>query len=468
MSRVDTLRADQLKAYQTIMEFLSTKSGGIVLLQGNAGTGKTHLVGVLLYMIAQSNRGLLLALAPTNDAVKVLKRKAGFSSAYVKYTTIHAAYNMKPVKDSAELKFKQDLSRPVLAEQARVIFVDEVSQMDDDLFYMLNRDAESGKKIILIGDDCQIPPINYDYSIPFIKKEQKRFGIQVVELKEPIRQNVGSPILDNGVYIRSKRKYSRIYMDRLDVINSVGEEVRFIEGDEYEVIDGLLEELFLTPNFNSDNHYAKVFCWRNKTVDMYNRKIRRMLYGALSENWSNDRTKEIKKLVIGERLLSNAPVIEREGDTEKMVFSTNEELKVLSYVVDNMEVGDFNLKYYDTVVSYVNDVGVDCTYSIMIVHEDSEKLHTRILKDLGDYAKSSIKPIERMKAWKEYWGFVEMFASVSYDYAKTTHRAQGGTYENAIVDESDIVANTDVDERNRIFYTACTRPTKKCYIIYKD
>jgi ATP-dependent exoDNAse (exonuclease V) alpha subunit len=57
------------------------------------------------------------------------------------------------------------------------------------------------------------------------------------------------------------------------------------------------------------------------------------------------------------------------------------------------------------------------------------------------------------------------FASVSYGYAITCHKAQGSNYKNVFVDFSDIVKNRNEEEMKRCTYTAVSRTIDNLYIL---
>ena len=70
-----------------------------------------------------------------------------------------------------------------------------------------------------------------------------------------------------------------------------------------------------------------------------------------------------------------------------------------------------------------------------------------------------------MNWWGKFYEAKRMFADIGYNYAITAHKSQGSTYETAFVVESDIDIQRDIENRNRIKYTAFTRPSKRLVII---
>jgi ATP-dependent exoDNAse (exonuclease V) alpha subunit len=69
------------------------------------------------------------------------------------------------------------------------------------------------------------------------------------------------------------------------------------------------------------------------------------------------------------------------------------------------------------------------------------------------------------KSWVVYYNLIRRYADVGYGYSISCHKSQGSTYNTAFVLEDDIDANWDIIERNRIKYTAYTRPSKKLYVL---
>jgi exodeoxyribonuclease-5 len=131
-------------------------------------------------------------------------------------------------------------------------------------------------------------------------------------------------------------------------------------------------------------------------------------------------------------------------------------LKTFSPVVE------VKLKFYDAVVTYLNDEEEIEKTSIEILHEDSQIEFGKIANLL------KLKAIEkkgRDRSWLDYYDFLRNFADVSFAYAITAHKSQGSTYNTTFVIEDDIDENYNVVERNRIKYTAYTRSSKKVYVL---
>ena len=121
--------------------------------------------------------------------------------------------------------------------------------------------------------------------------------------------------------------------------------------------------------------------------------------------------------------------------------------------------------YYNTVVCKEGSDTIE-KVNISILQRECYPIYEKVKKFLRDSALAQKKGSEEAKGWwSTYYVFMEKFAQIKYNYAITVHKAQGSTYTNAVVANYDINSNFSVIERNRIKYTAVTRPKEKLFII---
>lgn len=199
------LLGDQPKAYEEIRMFFLLGGGGMYVLQGYAGTGKTFMLSELIELLEIKGRPLVTA--PTHKAVKVLRDMIKNCPDSM---TTHAALGMKQIiNNDGTIAFKPDHSLGFPAEDYTHIIVDEASMINDEIFNVIAPLADQGKKILFVGDPLQIPPVGQEYSMPFNKEVRKKYGIEVSVLNTIIRQAEGNPIIENATNIRA-RVYSPV------------------------------------------------------------------------------------------------------------------------------------------------------------------------------------------------------------------------------------------------------------------
>ena len=146
--RDNLAREEKVRALQTMSE------RRLSVLTGGAGTGKTSVVRVLLDSLERSEgRQQLLLLAPTGKARVRL-------SAATRRTarTIHQFLLSQGWIDPETMTLLPEGRAPY---QARTVVIDECSMIPTDLMGTLLRalDSNSIQRLILVGDENQLPPI---------------------------------------------------------------------------------------------------------------------------------------------------------------------------------------------------------------------------------------------------------------------------------------------------------------------
>jgi exodeoxyribonuclease-5 len=393
---------------------------------------------------------------PTNKSVRVIKKSTGIRNPRVSFQTIHKMLGLtERITQDGQQEFvnQGDFVPPI--EKTKLLIIDEVSMLNDDLFHEILRYRDR-VKIICMGDPAQIPPVGRPDCIPFRDDLFEMYGIKTVDLKTIMRQKGDNPIIDTSILIRTDLENPYIDTGRSPKLNDRDEGIEFVNlssPGERSSFNELLGKYFKTKEFSEDSEYTKVIAWRNKTVDIMNNLVRKVIYG---EEYLGS------KILIGEKLIANNPIIEM----SQILFNTNDEFSVEDFEIKSEKVKvageEGTLKYYETKVSYLNDEDKKVIYYIDILHEDSESYFYVLSSKLK---KIAIEKRGKEKSWIKYYEFIRRFADVSYAYAITAHKSQGSTYNTAFVFEDDIDVNLNVVERNRIKYTAYTRSSKKLYVI---
>lgn len=476
------LNEQQQLVHDQLVAFITGKdrTHSAYLLKGYAGTGKTFTIGHVMKTVmgaqdipeegempifsgsaANSRKYSVAMSAPTNKAVRVLKKASKFEVPLT-FATIHSLLGLQEKIDFQTGKVTFEPSKDfdeVRINDFNVLVIDEASMLADELFQHLvpfmNR-----IKIVFMGDPIQIPPVNYMDSIPFKEDQQTRYKIGVLELTDIVRQAAGNPILGYATEIRKTYKTGNV-QPHASLVDGSGIEI--LRSSDEATIRGQFDRLFNSIEFNDDVDFMKLIAWRNATVDAYNKIIREVIY----------KKKDIPKIMVGERLIMDKPVLRADN---RIILNTNDEVTVLSYEEDiievDFEVFKFNevqvdsspIKIYKTRVLFYDDAGNKNVEIIKILHESSEIEFNRMLADIKNSALKT-KDFVRTKFWRKYFELSKKFAWVKYNYAITAHKSQGSTYTNCMVAEWDLDYNRKVEERNRIKYVSATRPKHRLIIL---
>ena len=224
------LTEGQSEAVIHLGNFLDGDDHDAFLLKGHAGTGKTFLIDALIKLLEAQRRTAVLS-APTGRAARVIQEKTGADA-----STIHAMiYNFDKIEEQkadgveGSETYKLIVSLSVNDAPTDTVFItDEASLISDqyseaeffqcgsgyvlrDLMHFINFDNNRHrKKLILIGDNAQLPPVGMSFS-PALSTEHlmKNFGVRVreYELTDIVRQKSGSGILKNVQPLRESLKH---------------------------------------------------------------------------------------------------------------------------------------------------------------------------------------------------------------------------------------------------------------------
>ncbi len=177
---------EQAKAIQAIVAWHGEKGRNEFYLAGYAGVGKSTIAKLAIKEIkAKRNVKKVRTAAYTGKAASVLRRKGNENA-----QTIHSLiYVPKLDRQTGELSFL--LSEASDAADADLIVLDECSMIDDR---MANDLRSFGKKILVMGDPGQLPPVNGQGA--FTRSEPDVF------LHEIHRQAADSPILELATLAR--------------------------------------------------------------------------------------------------------------------------------------------------------------------------------------------------------------------------------------------------------------------------
>lgn len=161
-------------------------ASGLLLITGGPGTGKTTILNGILELLGRMQLKCLLA-APTGRAAKRLTEVTGEDA-----STIHRLLEASIDQSTGKMFFVRDEDNPLKCD---AVIVDEMSMVDVQLLHSLLRAVPHGKRLILVGDPDQLPPVGPGFPFSDMLRSGK---LPTVRLTEIFRQAQESLIVMNA------------------------------------------------------------------------------------------------------------------------------------------------------------------------------------------------------------------------------------------------------------------------------
>ncbi len=445
----------QKKVVENLSEYLSSPDySSIFILNGYAGTGKTTLIAALVQVLRAMNIPCVL-LAPTGRAAKVLAQYSGTEA-----HTIHKRIYRQRTNADYESKYSLDINR----EKGCVFIVDETSMLSDStpdgqifgsgsLLEDLITYVRSGRqcRLILVGDDAQLPPVGADRSPALDAAAMRSYGEVVYSsMTDVVRQDAASGILRNATALRQMLERGEVEVPHIDLnypdIESIGGG-EFLE---------CLEDAYA--RYGRDE--TIVITRSNKRANRFNEGIRRYILSAEEQIESGDRLMVVKNNYYYTERMEKSP----------MSFIANGDIALLKRIRRFEDFYGFH--FADAVLSFgdYGDTEIECkilldtlsSESPSLTREQSRQLFDEVEKDYMDTA-SRLKRFRQIRENPHYNALQVKFA-----YAVTCHKAQGGQWRAVFVDRCLFGDEPMTRDMLRWLYTAVTRATEKLYLVNFD
>ena len=198
---------------------------GVLLVTGGPGTGKTTILNGILELLGQMQLKCLLA-APTGRAAKRLTEVTGEEA-----STIHRLLEAGIDPATGRMFFAKDEDNPLKAD---AVIIDEMSMVDVQLLHSLLQAVPAGKRLILVGDPDQLPPVGPGF--PF--SDMLRSGmLPTVRLTEIFRQAQESLIVMNA---------HRVNRGEMPELKPVTSDFFFMRRPSEEALTSLIRDLCTT------------------------------------------------------------------------------------------------------------------------------------------------------------------------------------------------------------------------------
>lgn len=470
-SRISTLNftKDQSKAYDALIEWIEKPFDSRDYkraLIGPAGTGKTYLVRSLISNCKISYSKIGLA-APTHKATRVLRNSIGNVACSVKTLQSDLGLRLNLNSDKFDVNNPPfDPKGTVKIGNFKFYIVDEASMVSQSLQTLLERFClQNEVKLLEMGDASQLPPVGEYYSSAFR-------GVKTYALREIVRQDDDNPVknllnlLRHDIEARSFTflEYISKHRYETDEGNTKGFYVCNKREFEQAVINNFRDE-----QFTSNIDLARIVAYTNVCVNAWNTFVRQVIVKDSNKSILTKNDLLLSYVTIVDEFLS--PVI---TNSEEYIIKD-----IINYVHPKYEIKGF-------MVTFVSiHGGINSKPLFVVNHSDTYSVNKYfiILNQLIDKGKKY-----GGSAWKEYFEFkndVLLLTNIlkqdktiiagrdlDYGFALTSHRSQGSTFDNVLVDVNDIVFDklgnpyTDASEINRRLYVACSRCRNKLYLNY--
>lgn len=165
-------------------------SDGVLVMTGGPGTGKTTTINLILKYFASKGMDMMLT-APTGRAAKRMTEATGLEA-----RTIHRLLGVNAGIDGKNAGFEKNQQNPL---ETDVVVVDEMSMVDVFVFRSLLRAITPGTKLILVGDENQLPSVGPG---AVLKDIIASGSFSVVTLTKIYRQSEAGDIVMNAHSIR--------------------------------------------------------------------------------------------------------------------------------------------------------------------------------------------------------------------------------------------------------------------------
>ena len=433
--------------FEKVDRFLSSDEGDILVVNGYAGTGKTSAVSAVINALVKLRFKCVL-LAPTGRAAKVLSQFAGRTAC-----TVHKGiYRQKSIGDNGwgQFTLAPNKSKHTLfvVDEASLIGVDSSSLANfgsGDLLGDLVQYVRNGEdcRLLLIGDNAQLPPVGMDESPALDNSFMSNFGgVSFCTLSTVVRQGESSGILRNATLLRSDLDLGKLSLDLSGI-----SDIKRISGSE--LIDSLTSAY---DKYGDDQ--TVVICRSNKKAIRYNMGIRSMV-----------EFKE-EKLIRGDKLLVVKNCYQFLEPDSPMGYIANGDVAILKKISGFEQ--RYGLHFADAVLSFpdYDDQTISAKIILDTLESESASLSPEQQKALFEGVSSDYSDIKsKVKRYKQvredpYYNAIQL----KYAKALTCHKAQGGQWDCVFIDcpfWEDEMTRDDL----KWMYTALTRAVKQVYLV---
>lgn len=465
------------------LEIFLSDDSPCFLLKGYAGTGKTFMMKGLTDYLEAKKRTFKIA-APTGRAAKVISQKTK-QKAYTIHKSIYSGNDIKEFKtkdlDGTETyKFYYDLKNN--EEPANTVYIVDESSMISNVYsegeffrfgsgFLLNDfikyinidNNDHNKKIIFIGDNAQLPPVNMNFS-PALDAIYLNEVCNVIakeyELTEVVRQKTESGILFNATKIRQAIKANSF--------SSLNIQTQFPDINKTKHEELLVKYLLACNNKIDDQ--TIIIANSNNSVKEYNDFVRNHFFPNQKLVTRGD------KVILVNNNYNYQKIELLNGDFGKIIeVAPENETRTIRLKNKNKEgkvvEKDVHLSFRDVTIEFIDNdqikQKIQCKIVENLLYSEKRDLSSDELKAIYiDFKIRNDKLITGTKEFKDALRSDKYFNAlrIKFGYAVTCHKAQGGEWKNTFLN-----CKTSMGYFNssyyRWLYTGITRASENLFTI---
>lgn len=415
---MSTLNTGQQKAFMEILAFLNDPTRKTHRVSGGAGTGKTFLIShisdtILRHTNESVNLVDVAITATTNKAAAVLSGAMPHRRNSIE--TIHSFMNLRLSQNYNTGEQRIVPTRNWVVHDRILIIVDEASMVNTSLMEYILKGTTENCKILFVGDKNQLAPVKESLSPVYSMSMGESLLTQAV-------RNAEQPALME----LCEKCVNTVKTGEFFKIEEVPGVIDFVNGNQ---LQGILER-----DFTKDDPMRRILCYTNERVLEYNNFVREIR--GFDENYN-----------VGETMANNQSAVL----PDKTRLYTDQILKVI-------DKG-----------SIYNDSNIVSGHDVPMIPVSVEDLYSGATYDFTCFAEPEdrvevLRHFKSMKRWEKFYKTQEQHPDLRSVAASTTHKAQGSTYGEVIVDLGDISKSTNIEQTARLLYVGLSRPKSRLFI----
>ena len=459
---------DQQIAIDGILDFIAkpfSKNDYIVGLIGAGGTGKTFITNYIINNCKLSS-SVIKCTSSTHKACRIFSEALNGKTVDTIQSTFGLRLDLK-LEDFNPANPQFNPTATPKLNNINLLLIDESSMLPAKLVtFICNKCKELRIKIIFIGDDSQLAPVNEKESIAF-----KRCN-KLYKLTEIIRQDSKNPIKDLLNMLRkdiNDKSFTFLsYIMKNKGIINYNE-----KGEGFTICDINKFKELININFSNEEYTKNIDMYRvvaytNNCVSSWNNYIR------------NNIIKNADKSIItkNDLIMSYETIV---NEFMEVIINNSEE-----YIInDIVNFVDNTYGFKGFLIKFQLVHGGKITKPLFILdHTDRSTIlaYYNALNDLINDAKNATGGT-RVKKWKKYYDFKKSYLlasniiskdnkilykrDIDYGFSITAHKSQGSTYDVVFVDINDMIFDknklmyNDINDMLRRLYVACSRARKE-------